>query len=164
MKTQLMTGILVCMGASLVFAESAQSVLTDIHKANLMEIRMGKIAEEKGQSADMRSYGETLVKNHEEADQKVKDLADKQGITLEPTGKVTKEVHKMEMSHWASKNPASFDKDFADQMVKDHQKTIADLQKAQASLPGTPTAELIGQLLPTLQQHLETAEKLSARS
>ena len=27
-----------------------------------MEIRMGKIAAEKGQSVDVRSYGETLVK------------------------------------------------------------------------------------------------------
>lgn len=164
MKTHVITVILLCMGSSALFAVDAQSVLTDIHKANLMEIRMGKLAEEKGQSADIRSYGETLVKDHEAADQKVKSLADKQGITLQSSGTVAKEAHKIEMSHWANKNPATFDKDFAEQMVKDHQQTITDLQKDQAALAGTPTGELIGELLPTLQQHLETAEKLSAKT
>jgi len=38
---------------------TAKDVLTDLHAANQEEIHMGKMAEEKGATADMREYGKT---------------------------------------------------------------------------------------------------------
>src|SRR4051812_41994402 len=90
MKTRLAiaTVLFLGAGAGLALAEDAQTVLSDIHKDNQMEIRMGKLAQEKGQSADVRSFGERLVKDHQDADDKVKTLAEKQGIVLEPSNKI----------------------------------------------------------------------------
>jgi len=166
MKTNRVVVVAMLLGAGIQvgFAEDAQSVLSDLHKSNQMEIRMGELAKEKGQSADVRSFGGRLVKDHGEADEKVKTLADKQGIVLEPTGKLMKAIHNHDIEQLSKKSGKDFDKEFADAMVKDHQKDIAKLEKAQQSLGGTPTGELIGKLLPTLHEHLDAAEKLSSQS
>jgi len=58
---------------------TAKDVLTDLHR-HQEEIHMGKMAEEKGATADMREYGKTLRKDHASSDQKVMELAVKEGL------------------------------------------------------------------------------------
>src|SRR5688500_5032457 len=63
-------------------AQKAHDLLSDLHHANQMEIQMGKMAKEKGTSEQVRQYGDRLIQDHELADQKVQDLARKDGVTL----------------------------------------------------------------------------------
>ncbi len=63
-------------------AQKVQDVLSDLHHANQMEIKMGQMAKEKGASNQVRSYGERLMKDHGDADKQVLDLAKKEGVSL----------------------------------------------------------------------------------
>src|SRR5437763_12090313 len=74
-------------------------------KGGMMEVAMGKLAEQNGQSDDVKSFGKRMVTDHSKANEELKSIAEKKGVKLptkEPTGK------------WSS------DKTYMDMMVKDH--------------------------------------------
>jgi putative membrane protein len=151
-------------------ATTVRNVLADLHKANQMEIKMGKMAKEMGQSEEVRSYGETLIKDHETADEQVKQVASAQGIQLTPPpakkadAKAEDEKHDMIMEKLHKLSGAEFDKAFAAAMVQDHQKDIAKLKAAQSKLGDSQVKDLIAKVLPTLENHLRMAEKLQQNS
>jgi predicted outer membrane protein len=59
-----------------------QKVLSKMHMVNQLEIRVGEMASEKGESANTRSYGNRLFRNHQFGDRKVIDLANRLRIEL----------------------------------------------------------------------------------
>ncbi len=58
------------------------SILEQMHQANLKEIAVGKIAEEKASSDEVRAYAVQLVNDHTNADQMVTATAQKKGAHL----------------------------------------------------------------------------------
>jgi putative membrane protein len=62
-------------------AQTAE-VLNKLHHSNQMEIAAGKLAQEKGQSKDVKSFGKILVTDHSAADKKVMALAKDEKIDL----------------------------------------------------------------------------------
>jgi len=135
-------------------------VLNDLHKANLKEIQMGQMAESNGASDDMKAYGKMLASDHKEADQKVMESASKAGIQLKADEPGT--MDNMKMKSMQSKTGADFDKQFAKAMVADHKKDIAKMQDAQNDPSvSQDVKQLVTDVLPKLQKHLDTAQKLS---
>jgi predicted outer membrane protein len=61
---------------------SDEAVLMKMHKTNLMEIRLGQLAQRNARSARVKSYGQRLVRDHQASDQKVTTVAQQLGITL----------------------------------------------------------------------------------
>jgi len=144
-------------------AASAADILNDLHASNVREIHMGQIAQSQSVSADTRDYGKTLVNDHTSADEKVKSVAAKEGVTLKPEEPGM--MDKMDMKKLKSENGTAFDKDFSDSMISDHQKDIKKLQDALGdSALSVNVRNLINELLPTLQKHLEIAQKIQAAS
>ena len=135
------------------------SVLNDLHHANQMEIDMGKMAQSRGSSDGVKKFGDTLVKDHTDADKKVADLASSQNVTLEDPMMMTDKERKIQRK-LESLNGSDFDRAFAKDMVDDHEKDIAMLKAAQPKIQGTPTGELVAQLLPVLESHRDSAKGL----
>jgi predicted outer membrane protein len=50
---------------------NTRTVLSQIHQANLMEIALGKMAEEKASTSEVRAYADQLVQDHTNVDQMV---------------------------------------------------------------------------------------------
>jgi predicted outer membrane protein len=65
---------------------SDNTVLMKMHRTNQLEIRVGKLAQSRGSTAKVRSFGATLVKDHTANDQKVVALAKKLGVSLTRDG------------------------------------------------------------------------------
>ena len=59
---------------------------------------------------------------------------------------------------------AEFDRVFAQNMVKGHQKLIAAIQKAQPQVKNEQTRQLLNEMIPTLQMHERTARQLPGYS
>jgi putative membrane protein len=139
---------------------SAEDVLNALHQADRMEIHMGTLAQEKGSTGDVQSYGKMLASDHQDNDKKVTDLAAKEGITLKSAKPGM--MDKMEMKHLKSLSGSDFDRTFAKKMIDGHQKNIALLQSASTQKTPLPNdvRQLMGDTLPTLQKHLETAQKI----
>jgi putative membrane protein len=151
--------------ASLVLALSAPALAKDpesktfITKAiqgNMAEVSMGQLAQKNAQSEGVKNFGQMLVTDHGNANQKATAVAQQMGVTVptEPTKQQTADYQKL-----AKMNGAAFDKAFAKHMVADHKKDIAEYQKA-SKMKGDPAGDYASQTLPDLQKHLETAQSL----
>src|SRR5216684_7201259 len=62
---------------------NTRAVLSQIHQANLMEIALGKMAEEKASTTEIRAYADQLVQDHTNVDQTVVAMAQKSGAHLQ---------------------------------------------------------------------------------
>jgi putative membrane protein len=138
-----------------------QMMLQALHMANLEEIKMGKMAEDKGTDR-VKSYAKTLEQDHSMADQKVKDLAQKKGWTLNDTPKNEKMQHHQQAMQERLENlkGPQFDRTFANMMANGHQRLIRMAQNWSQNATDQDVRSLLDQMMPKLQQHLQMAEQL----
>ncbi len=136
---------------------ASQSFITKAVEGNLAEVQMGQLAQEKGESEGVRSFGQMLQQEHAAGAQKATAVATQLGVT--PPTEPNKKQKAMHAS-LAKLSGAAFDRKFASEMVKDHKKEIAEYQKA-AKKQGDPAGTYASETLPTLQKHLETAQALT---
>jgi putative membrane protein len=142
---------------------SPQMMLQALHMANLEEVKMGKLAEQKG-TERVKSYAQTLQQDHSAADQQVKDLAQKKGWTLNDTPKNEKMQQHQEAMQERMNNlqGPQFDRAFTNMMVNGHQRLIHMAQNWSQSVKDQDVKTLLDQMMPKLQQHEQMAEQLKA--
>jgi putative membrane protein len=138
-------------------SKADRAFITEAIEGNLAEVEMGKLAQQNGQSQDVKSFGQMLVTDHSAANQKAMEVASQMGVTppSKPNAKQKAMYDKM-----SKLSGAAFDKAFAKEMVADHKKDIAAFKK-EAKKKNDPAAEFASNTLPTLQKHLEAAQKLN---
>ena len=138
-----------------------QMMLQKLHLTNLEEIEMAKLAEQNG-SDRVKGYARTLLRDHQDADLKVKELAKKKGITLsdspkDPEIRKHMETAKDELSKL--KGP-EFDRAFANRMSMGHKRVISMAKAWRQDCKDQDVCSLIDTLLPQLQKHAEMADQL----
>jgi putative membrane protein len=135
-------------------AQTAE-VLGKLHHSNQMEIAAGKLAEEKGQSKDVKAFGKTLVTDHTAADKKVMALAKEEKIDLPAAAPMPADMDKMK-----TMSGAEFDKMFAVHMLDDHKKDIAEAKSARDTTADPKLKTLLTATIPVLEKHRDIAQKL----
>jgi putative membrane protein len=144
----------------------AAKIVAKLHRVNQMEIDAGKMAEDKGSTKAVQDFGAELVRDHEAADKKVLAFAGKAGIDASSTAASSpadqaedrSDQQNMDQLHHLS--GAAFDRQFASAMQEGHAKTITAVTSAQSAVGDKQLKALLGNLLPTLRKHEQTAEKL----
>jgi len=132
--------------------------LTEAVRGDLAEVKLGELAQQRGQSEGVREFGEMLVEDHSKALKKTAELAKDLNVIppAQPTAEQTQKHDAL-----ARLSGAEFDKQFAAEMVKGHQEEIAKYEK-QAASGDSKVAELAEDLLPTLEEHLMAAQRLQS--
>ena len=107
--------------------KAAQTFVTKAVQGNLAEVSMGQLAQEKGDSDGVRSFGQQLVADHTAANKRAVSIASEMGMTppAEPSAKQTSEAEKM-----GKMSGAAFDRAFVRHMLADHRKEIAAYRRA----------------------------------
>lgn len=136
-------------------SKADQKFLKEAVAGDLSEVKMGKLAQQNGESEDVKQFGQMLEQDHGQHLQKAQQMAQQMGVTppTEPMAKAQKVYDRLSKEHGAK-----FDKQFAKAMVKDHKEDIAEYQK-EAKSKG-PLASFAEETVPTLQKHLKTAQSL----
>ena len=136
---------------------ASKSFIKSAIEGNLAEVDVGKLAQEKGQSAEVKKFGQMLVSDHGKANEQARTAAKSVDVDP-PTGSSL-----MEKGTYAKLKVLSgdsFDKSFIDSMVSDHQSDIKDYQKESAK--SDPVGQYAKESLPTLQKHLKEAQRIQA--
>lgn len=135
-------------------------VLTKLHHSNQMEIEAGKLAQEKGESKAVKNYGKMLVRDHTAADKQVTALAKQLKVEFEtmPAMKSAK------MDAAKNATGAEFDRLFAEAMVEDHTRDASDAAAARDATKNPKLKKLLTALVPKLEKHRDTAQKLASTS
>jgi len=123
----------------------------------IMEVTLGKLAQQKAISAEVRKLGETIATDHTAANQTLTQIAAAKGIAL-PTD-MTPEQHEHHKK-LEGLNGAEFDREYVRMMVDDHNQDIADFGAKASSEPKDELSAFAEQTLPTLRKHLQMAQAL----
>ena len=142
-------------GAS-ALSSSDQAFLKKATEGNMAEVQLGQLAQQNGSSSVVKQFGEQMVTDHTKLDDQVKSLAAQKGVTL-PTSPSAKD--KALYKTLSAKTGNAFDKAYISAMIKDHKADIAEFQKVSQSASDPDVKALASSALPTLQEHLQLAEK-----
>src|ERR1700722_3690677 len=106
---------------------TSAAILEQIHQANLKEIALGRIAEQKASSDEVRAYANQLVKDHTSADQMVVATAQKTDARLRDSATARRESARGKSAEQklSSASGAKFDRLFLEQTSADHKKLIS---------------------------------------
>jgi putative membrane protein len=121
----------------------------------LAEVELGKLAQERAQSPNVKDFAARMVKDHQKGNEELKPIADAKGVAL-PTG--PDKEHQKDMEKLAKKSGVDFDKAYMDHMVKDHKKVVKEFQKAAKSAKDPDVKNFASKNLPTIEEHLRVAQ------
>lgn len=125
----------------------------------MMEVELGKIAQEKAKSQRVKDFGAMMVKDHSAANDKLKGLAQAKNITL--PGTIGNDQQK-DIDDLNKKSGMAFDKAYMDMMLSDHKKDVKAFQKA-GDLKDMDIRNFAMETLPTLQKHLDSAMAITGK-
>jgi putative membrane protein len=147
--------------ADTAFAQGATDFLTNAAKGDNAEIKLGKLAEQKGGSAGVRRFGATLVRDHTMAKRQVATVAKSMSLTLPAPSDIPPDAQQ-EYDKLSQMSGADFDRELVNHMVDDHQKDIADFTK-EADAHDGKASQLAAKQLPVLKKHLRIAQSLQKK-
>ena len=117
-------------------------------KGGMFEVAMGNLAEQNGQSDDVKSFGKRMVDDHSKANDELKKIAAEKNVKLpakEPTVK------------WSS------DKAYMDMMVKDHEKDLTEFQEEANSGSDPDVKKFAEDTAKVVQEHLDLAKETQGK-
>ncbi len=164
---QVITGLLVAVafGASLgALPASAQQAdqtnfLADAIRGNLAEVKLGQLAAERGQTQEVREYGDMLRKDHTKSLEKASRLANEIGV---PASSELTAQQKKQFEALQKLSGDEFDTTFLSQMVAGHQATIAKFSAEAQNGSDPQVMAYAKETLPTLQMHLQRAQSIQS--
>jgi len=124
--------------------------------ANMTEIQLGQLAQQKGMMKDVKDYGSMMEKDHTAAGDKLKALAMQKNITLPST--ISPEMQK-NVDDLQKKSGKDFDKAYISMMVDDHKKVISQFEDESKKGSDADIRAFADSTLHTLRNHLQEAEK-----
>jgi putative membrane protein len=125
-------------------SEKDKTFMKKAAKGGMMEVALGRLAEQNGQSDDVKSFGKRMVADHSKANDELKSIAAKKGVKLpskEPSEK------------WNS------DKVYMDLMVKDHEKDLAEFQDEATNGSDPDVKKFAEDTAKMVQEHLDLAKQ-----
>ncbi len=126
----------------------------------MAEVALGQMASTKAASNDVKDFGNRMVNDHGKANDELKQLASSKGVTLPAD---LDAESKKASDALSKKTGKAFDKDYISDMVKDHEKDVAEFQKESSSAQDPDLKNWVTKTLPTLQDHLKMAKQTAAK-
>jgi putative membrane protein len=148
-------------GAAGKAASGDQKMMRDIAFSNISEIAAAKLALEKSQSDDVKSYAQKMIDDHTKAQQELQTLADSKGVKLptEPDAK-----HKAMAKMLSGLKGDAFDKRYLKQGgLNDHENTHKLLERVQAKAKDADLQAYAAKTITAVDQHLSLAEETAGK-
>jgi len=140
-------------------AHTAQDVrfVMNASAAGQAEILASRLAQTQAQSAKVKAFAETMIRDHGKANSELKTIAQKDGYTLSNT---PTEAQQTNLAKLRSLHGKDFDTAFASMMVSDHRDAVALFQTESTSGNDGDLKSFATRTLSTLQHHLALANAL----
>ena len=121
-------------------------------EGGMKEVEMGRMGEQMGKSADVKSFGKRMVADHSKANNELMALAQKTGVKLANKAPKTSKM-----------GGANFDKDYMTDMVKDHEQDLSEFQREASGGSDSDVRAFAAKTSKVIQKHLELAKNTEAK-
>lgn len=138
--------------ATATLSDKDKSFMKEAAKGGMMEVNMGKMAQTKGKSAEVKKIGSTMVADHTKANNELMAIAKKKGVDLSKEKPAT---HSM--------GDANFDKDYINMMVKDHEKDLAAFQAEAKNGSDADVKGFASKTSAVIKKHLDMVKAAQAK-
>lgn len=136
-------------------AKKDAQYLQRLAEVDLAEVQMGKLAQEKASSEEVKDFAEHMVDDHGKALDESRDLAKQQGVDL-PSSPSKK--HQAEMKKLQSKSGAAFDRAYMQAMVKGHREALKMAQRAAKNADASEIKDAARKHAEKISEHLDKAK------
>lgn len=140
-------------------ANTLEGYVTNAAISDMYEIEAGRMASERGASAETKQLGEMLVADHTTSSERLKALAQAAGETVPME---MDERRQGLLDNLRAAQGAEFDRVFADQQVAAHQEALTLHRGYADSGENTELQAFARDLVPKLEAHLEMARNLQS--
>jgi len=128
--------------------------------SNIMEVRLGQMAQQKTSNAAVKQFGQQMVTDHTNLENQLTGLVSKNGTSFQPT--MGKE-NEAEVSRLDKLSGAQFEQQYMTSMIQHHQQDISLLQSQGTSAKSAEARQMVAAALPVLQQHLSMATQVGGQ-
>jgi putative membrane protein len=127
---------------------------------NLLEIRLGTIAQKKASNLSVKQFGERMATDHTRMLDEWRALVPKTGYPFQPglSNEQEKELKRLEKL-----SGPEFDREYMTAMIQGHQSTAAKFQGEGQSANSPEVRQLVAAQLPVVQQHLSLATQVGSQ-
>ncbi len=136
-------------------SRTASNFVTEAAQGGLMEVELGKIAQQKATDQKVQQFGKRMEQDHSKANEELKKTASDKGIEL--ANELDKK-HKSKVDKLSKLSGAEFDRQYMQAMISDHKQDIEEFQSEAKKEKDPDLQKYARQTLPTLQEHLQLAE------
>jgi putative membrane protein len=140
--------------------EADQAFMMEAGAGGMAEVEMGRLAARKGQSAEVKAFGQRMVRDHSKANSELMLLAKRKGVTLPSELNEEQKAGKKKLS---SLSGADFDREYMSMMVDDHNKDVKAFEDKAANAGDPDLKRFVVKTLPTLKVHQSMANKIKAK-
>lgn len=140
-------------------AASSDDFVEAATESGIAEVVAGKLAQEKSQNGEIKTFAQQMVTDHTQANQKLADIARKLDIEVPDEAALTDKVKKV-ILEWRDE---SFDKSYINNQVDAHKKAVELFKKEASSSDKAELKAFASETLPKLEQHLQHAKELQAK-
>lgn len=136
--------------------EKVKEFVTKAAHSSMLEVLLGNLAAEKASSQKVKDFAELRVKDHTNANQKLKAAVRNMQFEIPET--LSKE-NQRKVDNLTGKSGNNFDEAYMDLMEELHQSDIEDFKEAGNNITDPDLKGWIDNTLPVLEQHLEKVEE-----
>jgi putative membrane protein len=140
-------------------ATEERTFLQSASNGGLAEVELGKLAEQRGASKDVKSFGARMVKDHGAANKQLGSLDARKGVSF-PT-RIDRKDEQLRDRLSRLSGPA-FDHAYMQEMTADHEHDVAEFHQAAEASSDPDVREFAAHTLPTLTEHLDQARRIQA--
>jgi putative membrane protein len=126
---------------------------------NLAEVQLGKLAQERASSDDVKKFGERMATDHQKAYDEIKQIADSKSVTVpsDLTGRAKKDYDRL-----SKLSGAAFDRAYMKMMVRDHNKDVKAFERESSRAKDADVRDWASKTLPTLKDHQQLAKDVAS--
>jgi putative membrane protein len=137
-------------------AEVDRDFAAEAAQGGLIEVRLGELAKQQAKSTNVEEFGQRMVEDHGQANDKLKQIAEQKGIELPQDPSKDAQATYAELQ---GKSGAEFDQAYMDEMVSDHEDDVAAFEDYVENAKDPELRSFAEETLPTLKEHLEQAKQ-----
>ena len=141
-----------CARATTTLLAADQTFLLAAAQGGLTEVKLGELAFQNGQRAEVKEFGQLMVKDHSAINADLKTLATQKEVTL-LAGLDAK--HQEMVDKLSALNGPAFDKAYIAAMIEDHKMDAKDFQAESSATTDTDVKNFVEKSLPVVLMHLE---------
>lgn len=132
--------------------------IQNVDAGHFLEIRLGRLAKEKGRDPAVRRFGERMEEDHTALINEWSNMAARNGLKRK-SGMGPN--HRVKLDRLEKISDRAFDRAYITLMIQNHQDYLNFWRKEGRATKSAPVRNLVNRGIPTLEEHMDMAKRIA---